>query len=160
MIRPVTVPRPVPALLSFVAGYVDSIIFLGLFGIFVAQTTGSFVLAGTQFVSQEHGLAVKLLGSPIFFLSGCVEPVVRSAEEMRLLRLWYDIVTDGRPRGYSFDDAVVGYRRSVLYCNLYNVIAIGSLDAANARGMAVFTGWLRRRGAAIEELDAAELMPR
>ena len=34
-----------------------------------------------------------------------------------------------------------------------------SLDAANARGMAVFTGWLRRRGAAIEDLHAAELMP-
>jgi len=61
---------------------------------------------------------------------------------------------------YAFDDALRDYRRSVLYCHVYNVIAIGSLDAANARGMAVFTAWLRRRGAAIEELDGAELIPR
>ena len=79
MIRPVTVPRPVPGLLSFVAGYVDSIIFLGLFGIFVAQMTGSFVLAGTQFVAQEHGLTIKLLGIPIFFLSGCVATALAAA---------------------------------------------------------------------------------
>ena len=77
MIRPVTVPRPVPGLLSFVAGYADSIIFLGLFGIFVAQMTGSFVLDGTQFVAQEHGLTIKLLGIPIFFLSGCVATALR-----------------------------------------------------------------------------------
>ena len=38
MIRPVTVPRTLPPLLSFVAGYVDSVFFLGLFGIFVAHT--------------------------------------------------------------------------------------------------------------------------
>jgi uncharacterized membrane protein YoaK (UPF0700 family) len=72
MIRPVTVPRPVPELLSFIAGYVDATMFLGLFGIFVAQMTGSFVLVGTQFVAPEHGLAVKLWGIPVFFLAGCV----------------------------------------------------------------------------------------
>ena len=94
-----------------------------------------------------------------YFLSGCLEPAVRRAEEMRLLRLWYDLATDGHAGRFSFDDALVDYRRSVLYCHLYSVIAIGSLDAANERGMKVFTGWLRRRGAAIEELEAGELMP-
>ena len=39
------VPTAVPALLSFVAGYIDSCMFLALFGLFVAQVTGSFVLA-------------------------------------------------------------------------------------------------------------------
>ena len=95
-----------------------------------------------------------------YFLSGGLEPAVRRAEEMRLLRLWYDLATDGHAGRFSFDDALVDYRRSVLFCHLYSVIAIGSLDSANERGMSVFTGWLRRRGAAIEELDAAELMPR
>ena len=94
-----------------------------------------------------------------YFLSGCVEPAVRRAEEMRLLRLWHGLVTERGAGGFSFDDALLAYRRSVLYCNLYNVIAIGSLDPANERGMALFRAWLRRRGAAIEELDAAELMP-
>ena len=95
-----------------------------------------------------------------YFLSGCVEPDVRRAEEMRLLRLWYELAAAGHAGRFSFDDALVDYRRSVLYCNLYNVIAIGSLDAANERGMKVFTAWIRRRSAAIEELDAGELMPR
>jgi len=78
----------VPVLLSFVAGSVDSVFFLGLFGIFVAQMTGSFVLAGTQFVAWEHGLTVKLLGIPIFFLAGCVATalaVARSARGERAL---------------------------------------------------------------------------
>ena len=42
---PAPLPRPVPPLLSFVAGYVDSITFLALFGFFAAQVTGSFVVA-------------------------------------------------------------------------------------------------------------------
>jgi ecdysteroid kinase len=93
-----------------------------------------------------------------YFLSGCLTPAVRRAEEMRLLRLWYELATGGRPV-YTFDDAVLDYRRSVLYCHVYTVIATGSLNPTNDRGMAVFQAWLERRGAAIEELDAGELMP-
>jgi hypothetical protein len=93
-----------------------------------------------------------------YFLSGCLDPGVRRAEEMRLLRLWYDIAV--RDRTYTFDEALIDYRRSVLYCNVYTVIAIGSLDPSNERGMSVFRAWLQRRGAAMEDLDAGELMPR
>jgi uncharacterized membrane protein YoaK (UPF0700 family) len=60
-IRSIAVPRPIPVMLTFVAGYVDSCTFLGLFGVFVAQVTGSFVLAGTQFVRSEPGALAKLL---------------------------------------------------------------------------------------------------
>jgi uncharacterized membrane protein YoaK (UPF0700 family) len=35
-----------PVLLSFVAGYLDSYTYLSLFGLFAAQVTGSFVIAG------------------------------------------------------------------------------------------------------------------
>jgi uncharacterized membrane protein YoaK (UPF0700 family) len=75
-IRQLVVPRSIPALLSFVAGYIDSLTFLGLFGIFVAQMTGSYVLTGTNFVAPEHGLTVKLLAIPAFFLGGCVAAAV------------------------------------------------------------------------------------
>ncbi len=95
-----------------------------------------------------------------YFLSTCVEPDIRKANEMRLLKIWYDIATDGKAKGYSWDDAVTDYRRAVLFCNVYTVIAIGTLDAANERGMALFHAWLRRRSTAIEELNAGELMPR
>ena len=40
------VPLLMPVLLSFVAGYLDSYTYLSLFGLFAAQVTGSFVIAG------------------------------------------------------------------------------------------------------------------
>jgi uncharacterized membrane protein YoaK (UPF0700 family) len=49
----IAVPWPIPVVLSIVAGYVDSCTYLGLFGVFVAQLTGSFVLAGMQFIRSE-----------------------------------------------------------------------------------------------------------
>jgi len=48
-LRAIAVPRPITVVLSVVAGYVDSCTYLGLFGVFVAQVTGSFVLAGALF---------------------------------------------------------------------------------------------------------------
>jgi uncharacterized membrane protein YoaK (UPF0700 family) len=57
-------------MLSVVAGYVDSCTYLGLFGVFVAQVTGSFVFAGALFISVEPVALAKLLAIPIFFLAG------------------------------------------------------------------------------------------
>ncbi len=93
-----------------------------------------------------------------YFLGGCLDPAVRRAEEMRLVRLWYELAAGGRA-GFTFDDALLAYRRAVLYCHVYTVIATGSLNPSNERGMAVFRAWLHRRSAAIEDLDAGELMP-
>lgn len=73
---PETLPRLVPALLSFIAGYVDSCTFLALFGLYVAQLTGSFVLAGTETVVHDSGAAIKLLAIPVFGLAGAVTTVV------------------------------------------------------------------------------------
>jgi aminoglycoside/choline kinase family phosphotransferase len=93
-----------------------------------------------------------------YFLASCIDPAVRRAEERRLVRMWHEIATGGR-RSYGFDDAWTDYRLAVLLCNLYTVIAIGTLDAANERGMALFDAWLMRRFTAIEDLDAGALMP-
>jgi uncharacterized membrane protein YoaK (UPF0700 family) len=65
-LRAIAVSRPVPVVLSVVAGYVDSCTYLGLFGVFVAQVTGSFVVAGTVFVKSEPGALAKLLAIPFF----------------------------------------------------------------------------------------------
>jgi uncharacterized membrane protein YoaK (UPF0700 family) len=73
---PDTLPPVVPALLSFVAGYVDSCTFLALFGLYVAQLTGSFVLAGTETVTHDSGAAIKLLAIPVFCFAGVVTTVV------------------------------------------------------------------------------------
>jgi uncharacterized membrane protein YoaK (UPF0700 family) len=64
------VPRPVPALLAFVAGAVDGCTFLALFGLFVAQLTGSFVTIGVQVVKREPTAVIYLLALPVFFVAG------------------------------------------------------------------------------------------
>jgi uncharacterized membrane protein YoaK (UPF0700 family) len=62
-------PLTVPILLAAVAGFVDACTFLGLFGFFVAQVTGSYVLAGAQPVAGSPGATV-LLAVPVFFAGG------------------------------------------------------------------------------------------
>jgi uncharacterized membrane protein YoaK (UPF0700 family) len=62
-------PRAVPILLAAVAGYVDACTFLGLFGFFVAQVTGSYVLAGAHRVVGWSGTAA-LIAVPVFFAGG------------------------------------------------------------------------------------------
>ncbi|MBX9926867.1 MAG: DUF1275 domain-containing protein [Hyphomicrobiaceae bacterium] len=56
----------VPPALSFVSGFVDTVGFLGLFGLLTSQVTGSFVAAGASFVHKEPGLIAKLLAIPMF----------------------------------------------------------------------------------------------
>jgi uncharacterized membrane protein YoaK (UPF0700 family) len=69
-------PARVPVLLSVLAGYVDSCTFLALFGLFVAQVTGSFVLAGTLLVTHQKGVLIKLLAIPAFFAAGVATTVI------------------------------------------------------------------------------------
>jgi len=66
-----------------VAGYVDSCTYLGLFGIFVAQLTGSFVVAGAEFVRSEPGALAKLLAIPFFFLSGMAVTILNGVLKER-----------------------------------------------------------------------------
>ena len=68
----VQLPRWVPALLSFVAGYVDSYTFLALFGLFVAQVTGSFVTAGAELVTHDVGIAGKVIAVIAFLLAAAL----------------------------------------------------------------------------------------
>src|SRR5258705_2349664 len=64
------IPRAVPALLSFAAGYVDVCTFLALFGLYVAQVTGSFVVFGAELAGHEEGFLIKVLAIPVFFAAG------------------------------------------------------------------------------------------
>jgi uncharacterized membrane protein YoaK (UPF0700 family) len=69
-------PRIIPVLLSVVAGWVDSCTFLGLFGLFVAQITGSFVVAGAQLIAHDPGFLIKVLGIPFFLLGGIATTII------------------------------------------------------------------------------------
>jgi uncharacterized membrane protein YoaK (UPF0700 family) len=73
---PAPLPRPVAPLLGFVAGYVDSITFLALFGFFAAQVTGSFVVAAAELVVDDRGVAAKMLAIPAFMAGAAFAAVL------------------------------------------------------------------------------------
>jgi uncharacterized membrane protein YoaK (UPF0700 family) len=63
------VPLLMPVLLSLVAGYLDSYTYLSLFGLLAAQVTGSFVIAGAEFVTSDYGIAGKLIAIAAFVIA-------------------------------------------------------------------------------------------
>jgi uncharacterized membrane protein YoaK (UPF0700 family) len=52
--------------LGFIAGYVDTLGFVALFGLFTAHVTGNFVLIGSELARPSHGVLIKLLAFPAF----------------------------------------------------------------------------------------------
>lgn len=72
-------PWLAPALLSFVAGYVDTVGFVALFSLFTAHVTGNFVLIGAtlgQATTGSSGLLAKLLALPCFILAVALSTLV------------------------------------------------------------------------------------
>ena len=71
----VTSPVPPPgngrtaALAAFTAGFVDTVGFVALFGLFTAHVTGNFVLIGAAIVTHHTGIIAKLLALPVFILA-------------------------------------------------------------------------------------------
>ena len=62
--------RAIQILLSFTAGFVDTCVFVALFGLFTAHVTGNFVLIGAELVHHSgNDVLVKLAALPIFVLA-------------------------------------------------------------------------------------------
>src|ERR1700731_2032758 len=55
-----------PTLLSFNGGYVDTVGYLSLQGLFTAHVTGNFVTIGAALVFGTSGVIAKLLALPVF----------------------------------------------------------------------------------------------
>ena len=68
--------RAVPIALCFVAGYVDACAFIALFGTFIAQITGTYIIAGAALVTHEPGVVTKLLAIPVFMGGAAVATVI------------------------------------------------------------------------------------
>jgi uncharacterized membrane protein YoaK (UPF0700 family) len=59
-------PLVTSSALGFTAGYVDTVGFIALFGLFTAHVTGNFVLIGSELAHPTHGVLIKLLAFPAF----------------------------------------------------------------------------------------------
>jgi len=94
-----------------------------------------------------------------YFMCGGISADVRRANEMRLLKDYHRILTANADARYDFDECLRDYRKSVLFCLVYPVNGGGSVDMTNERGVALWNTWLERNVAAIEDLDAAEMLP-
>ncbi len=69
------------ALFSFLAGFVDTVGFIALFGLFTAHVTGNFVMLGASLSGDAVGAAAKILALPVFVLTvAAVTIAVRQAE--------------------------------------------------------------------------------
>src|SRR5205823_12011512 len=75
--------RAKTCVLSFTAGYVDTAVFVGLFGLFTAHVTGNFVLIGSELVHASGEVWPKLLAFPAFILAVAVAVKVTEALERR-----------------------------------------------------------------------------
>lgn len=90
---------PLTALLTFNSGFVDTVGFFGLQGLFAAHVTGNFVTMGSTLVFGTHGIIGKILVLPEFvvmviltrwaglFLAGRKWPVLRPLLTFDLLFL-------------------------------------------------------------------------
>ncbi|GGI55003.1 YoaK family protein [Oxalicibacterium solurbis] len=70
--------------LSFLAGYVDAVGFMALFGLFTAHITGNLVLLGAELATPEHTFPLlKILAFPAFILGVALATMIASACEKK-----------------------------------------------------------------------------
>jgi uncharacterized membrane protein YoaK (UPF0700 family) len=86
-------------LLAAVGGYVDTLGFVALFGLFTAHVTGNFVLIGAELARPGHGVLLKLLAFPAFILAVAAS---------RLISLWCE------RRGYPAVRVILGLQALLL----------------------------------------------
>jgi len=89
-------PSVIGTLLGFTAGYVDTVCFVALFGLFTAHVTGNFVLIGAEIAHpMQGGVLMKLLAFPAFIVAVAVarlvalhagEPAASSARPLLMLQ--------------------------------------------------------------------------
>lgn len=113
---------------------------------------------GATFVDWQIAMKARGPYDIAYFLSQSVDPAVRAANEDRLVREYHKRLVDGGVKDYSFEQAWDDYRLSTMFCFVYPVVACGSIDLANERGLELGTAMLKRSLAAIRDLDAAKIL--
>lgn len=96
--------------LALIAGYVDACIFLAFAGFFVAQVTGSYVVAGSELFSDNANFGAKVLAIPVFIASGMVATaIVRAAGPRRDVAM---VATFGLEAALLFGLTIASFREA------------------------------------------------
>lgn len=136
---PIARPGTVAPLLSFVAGYVDTVGFIALFGLFTAHVTGNFVLIGASLVQPAHaGVLAKLLALPVFIAAVAMTTAYVRRREQRQRRsltpvLWAQIALLGGFLGAALLAAPILHADApgAVIAGLLGVAAMGVQNAAS-----------------------------
>jgi len=116
---------------------------------------------GPSFAAIDWQISAK--GGGIFdvayFVCGTLPEAERKATERDLVKLYHDTLVGSGVKDYTFEQCWHDYRLTTLFLLTYSVIALGSLDHANQRGVELFTTISKRTLAAITDLKSAELLP-
>ncbi|MFL9960060.1 DUF1275 family protein [Paraburkholderia sediminicola] len=63
-------------ILALIAGYVDTVAFVALFGLFTAHVTGNFVPIGAEVAGGGQDMLLKLLAFPAFVVGIALSSVI------------------------------------------------------------------------------------
>lgn len=94
-----------------------------------------------------------------YMIGGNLSVENRRAWERQLVQLYVDTLAAEGVKDYAIAQAWEDYRFCVMFGWIWPVVAIGSLDPTNERGMALFFEWSRRVSAALLDLNCAETIP-
>jgi hypothetical protein len=94
-----------------------------------------------------------------YLLTGSLTIEARRAHERDLLAIYHARLLAEGVKGYSLEACLDDYRFWVMLGLAWPVVAIGTLDTANERGLALFKCWIERAMAAVVDWKAGEMLP-
>ncbi len=116
-------------------------------------SAGPVTIVDWQIASQGVGVF-----DIAYFMTQSLDPAVRGAHERSLLAEYFQRLRDAGVSGYSWEQCWSDYRKVALYCLVYPVISIGTIDLGNDRGVTLAGKMTDRCIAAIEDLGSGEFM--
>lgn len=128
---------------------------LRLDNVFYGSTDGEAPVMLIDWQIASQGVGIYDVG---YFMTQSLDPALRSAHERALVEEYYSRLRDGGVNGYSWEQCWNDYRKVALYCLVYPVISIGTIDLANERGVTLAEKMTDRCIAAIDDLGAEEFL--
>jgi uncharacterized membrane protein YoaK (UPF0700 family) len=132
------VNRHEDTVLAWIAGYVDTLGFVALFGLFTAHVTGNFVLIGAEVAGVGQGVLLKLLAFPSFIVGIALSSVLfkflerhHPANAASALYLLQALLASFMATGWIALPITDSSASTVLLCGVLGTMAMG---VQNARG--------------------------